>query len=69
MAGKELETVGDVNLDSKLNNADLQLLLKLLKSGGGSNNSVPKPSTLVLGVLAALMLGGRRINRATTSKF
>ncbi len=41
-----------------INNADLQALLNLLKSGGGSNNPVPEPSTLVLAVLAALMLGG-----------
>jgi hypothetical protein len=60
--------VADVNHDGTFNVADLQAILILLKSGGGSNNSVPEPSTLVLCVLAAFMLGGRNISRAATSK-
>jgi hypothetical protein len=40
-----------------VNNADLQALINLLQSGGGSTNPVPEPSTFVLAVLAALMVG------------
>jgi hypothetical protein len=41
---------------TNLNNSDLQALENYLKSGGGSNNSVPEPSTLVLAVLCFLSL-------------
>jgi hypothetical protein len=53
----------DVNGDGQFTNADLQTLLDLLNSGGGSRNSVPEPSTLVLAVLlasAGLLLRYRR---------
>jgi hypothetical protein len=60
ISAADLQTIGDVNHDGKFNNADLQALLNLLKSGGGST-SVPEPNTLVLGLLAALMLGGVRL--------
>jgi hypothetical protein len=53
----QLLAIGDLNGDHSFTNADLQSLLNLLKSGGGSNNSVPEPSTLVLAVLAFGMLG------------
>ncbi len=53
--------VADVNGDGVVNNADLQSLLNLLKSGGSSNHPVPEPSTLVLVVLAALMVGRLRL--------
>ena len=54
--------VADVNRDGKVNNADLQQLLDILKSGGGSADSVPEPSTFVLGVLAlgTFLVGFRR---------
>jgi hypothetical protein len=48
----ELQTIGDINGDGVFNNADMQALLNKLKSGGGSNNPVPEPSTLVLAVLS-----------------
>ncbi len=53
--------LADINGDGVVNNADIQALLNLLKSGGSSNNPVPEPSTLVLGVFAALMVGGLRL--------
>jgi len=50
--------LADINGDGVVNNADMQALLNLLKSGGGST-SVPEPSTFVLAVLAfgLVMLG------------
>jgi hypothetical protein len=55
LTAAQLLLVGDVNGDGKVNNADLQSLLTLLQSGGGSNNSVPEPGSAIL---AALSLAG-----------
>lgn len=60
----ELETVGDVNFDGKFTNADLQKLLNNLKTGGGSAEPVPEPSTLALltlGGVIALTVKRRRV--------
>ena len=54
---QQLLLLGDINGDGKMNNADLQALINLLQSGGGSTNAVPEPSTFVLAVLAAVMVG------------
>jgi hypothetical protein len=53
LTSADVKFICDVNRDGSINNADLQSLLNLLKSGGGSANSVPEPSTLAL-----LTLGG-----------
>jgi hypothetical protein len=60
---QELAMIDDVNGDSHFNNADLQALLDNLKSGGGSANSVPEPSAVVLAALSVLglVIVGRRL--------
>jgi len=52
--------IGDINGDGVVNNADLQALLSLLQSGGGSNAAVPEPASLVLLAAGSLMLMWRR---------
>ncbi len=52
----DVSLLGDMNGDGQFNNADLQKLENVLKSGGGSNSTVPEPSSLVLLALGALML-------------
>jgi PEP-CTERM motif len=42
--------------DGAVTNADIQLLLNLLKVGVGSATQVPEPATIVLMALAALLL-------------
>jgi len=63
MSDSQVALIGDVNGDGKFDNADLQALIKSLKTGGGSADPVPEPSTLVLGVVGFLVLGvlGRRL--------
>ncbi|MFZ1007354.1 MAG: PEP-CTERM sorting domain-containing protein, partial [Candidatus Sulfotelmatobacter sp.] len=63
---QELAMIDDMNGDSHFNNADLQSLLNLLQSGGGSTHSVPEPSTIVLAVLG--MLGLAVAGRPTQKK-
>jgi hypothetical protein len=53
-------SVVDVNGDGSFTNADLQKLLIILKSGGGSMDPVPEPSTLALLGLGSLGLLVRR---------
>jgi Dockerin type I domain len=56
----ELRTIADVNRDGVVNNADLQALLDLLKTGGGSADSVPEPASWILAFLAFAMVSGTR---------
>jgi autotransporter-associated beta strand protein len=44
----ELTLIGDINGDGVFNNTDVQSLLNLLKSGGGSSDAVPEPSSFLL---------------------
>jgi hypothetical protein len=48
--------LADVNGDNKVTDADLQGLLNLLKTGGGSADPVPEPSSVVLATLGILGL-------------
>ena len=48
--------IGDLNGDGKVTNADLQALLTLLKSGGGSAAAVSEPAPIALLALAAPLL-------------
>jgi hypothetical protein len=52
LSDTDLLQIGDLNGDNKINGADLQKLLNVLKSGGGST-SVPEPTTFPL-----LAIGG-----------
>ncbi len=56
----QLLAIGDLNGDHSFTNADLQSLLNLLKSGGGSSNLVPEPSTFVLAIGSIGLLFARR---------
>jgi hypothetical protein len=48
----QLLGIADINGDGIVNNADIQSLVNLLKSGGGSAAAVPEPPSLVLMLLA-----------------
>ncbi len=50
-----LVAIGDLSGDHAVTNADLQSLLTLLKSGGGSVAAVPEPAAWKLAVLSALI--------------
>ena len=52
LTATDLLAIGDVDRDGKFTNSDLQALLNLLKSGGGSLASVPEPASIVLMALA-----------------
>jgi fibronectin-binding autotransporter adhesin len=54
LTGSQLTLIGDINGDGNFTNADLQALLDLLKSGGGSSNQVPEPTSATLAAIAAL---------------
>jgi hypothetical protein len=56
LTNNDLLQIGDMNSDRKLNNSDLQSLLNMLKSGGGSLGAVPEPSSIVLFALSTLLI-------------
>jgi len=60
LTSAEFTTLGDLNGDGQVNNADLQALLTLLKSGGGSTGAVPEPSSLLLLAFGGFALVVRR---------
>jgi hypothetical protein len=47
-----LLSIADIDFSGVINNADVQALLTLLKSGGGSNGAVPEPASAALIALA-----------------
>jgi hypothetical protein len=58
----QLFEIEDVNEDGKVNNADLQALLNLLQTGGGSTDPVPEPASWVLAFVALAMVSGTRFS-------
>ena len=52
LTATDLLAIGDVDHDSKVTNSDLQPLLNLLKSSGGSLAAVPEPTCVELLALA-----------------
>lgn len=54
LTNNDLLQIGDLNGDHKVNNADLQSFLKLLKSGGATTDAIPEPSSIVLLLLFLL---------------
>src|SRR5262249_44143884 len=56
-----LAAIGDLNGDHQFTNADLQGLLNLLKSGGGSVSAVPEPAAWCLAVLATFCIAAHRL--------
>ncbi len=56
LSNSQLLHIGDLNGDGAVNNADLQAFLNLLKSGGGSANSVPEPSTFITAAIGMAAL-------------
>jgi hypothetical protein len=56
----DLQLIGDTSGDSVFTNSDLQSLLNLLKSGGGTADSVPEPASWVLVLLAVAIVSGTR---------
>jgi hypothetical protein len=63
----ELSQIGDVNSSGSFNNADLQALVALLASGGGSAAAVPEPTAgvlLALGAMGGLALAPRKQNQS-----
>jgi probable HAF family extracellular repeat protein len=51
LSANELVALGDLDGDGVVTNADLQALLNLLQSGGGSVGNVPEPATITLSII------------------
>ena len=64
----QLSSIGDLDGSGSFDNADLQKLINVLKTGGGSTDSVPEPSTFVLLALGALTIWRRKLMRETLTQ-
>jgi hypothetical protein len=66
LTADQLALLGDVNGDGTFTNADIQSLLDLLKSGGGSTSPVPEPAAWLLMIFAmpaAMLLRGEKVRK------
>jgi hypothetical protein len=57
-------TIGDINHSGAVTNADVQALLNVLKSGGGSVDPVPEPASIVLMAIALPALAFAVVRRS-----
>ncbi|HTQ39316.1 MAG TPA: autotransporter-associated beta strand repeat-containing protein [Pirellulales bacterium] len=62
LTATDLVTLGDINQDGYFNNADIQALISDLRSGGGSNATVPEPAASFLAIISTA--GGLLFYRA-----
>jgi len=63
LTGSQMLAIGDLNGDGKITNADLQMLITDLQSGGGSADPVPEPASIALMSLGTLAIAFRRRSR------
>lgn len=65
MTAAQLVSIGDLNGDTMVTNADLQGLIVLLANGGGGGliAAVPEPASLVILALGALAIPGALLRR------
>jgi hypothetical protein len=70
LTDNQLLLIGDLNRDGQVTNADLQSLLTLLKSGGGSISTVPEPTSVSMFVLGGIVLAlfGHRAKSSSVGK-
>ncbi|HEY2827669.1 MAG TPA: dockerin type I domain-containing protein [Pirellulales bacterium] len=67
LSNSQLNYLEDVNGDGTVNNADLQRLLTVLKTGGGTSTPVPEPGTIVLAALGGAVIACRALGRRRES--